>query len=93
MSYNDPTDVEAVLEVPASPPALTPSGVPVPQPSGPPLPIQRQPSPRGASAQLTPVEPPPPVIDPATQTPLTVDGVDATPQTPQTTQPGVLDQS
>lgn len=116
MSYNDPTDIEAVLEVPPTPPAATPAGVsgpaaqsalqvqpaplagspsgePLPAPSGPPLPIQTPPSARAASKQLVPVPAPLPVIAPTTQTPLSVDGVDATPQTPQTTQPGVLNQS
>ena len=117
MSYNDPTDSEAVLQVPPAPPAATPagvgapvaqsalqmpsplltsspSGVPVAPPSNPPAPVQTQSSAKHASLQLLPTEPvSPPVIAPTTQTPLTVDGVDAAPQTPQTTQPGTLNQS
>ncbi len=138
MSYNDPTDVEALLEVPPTPPAATPSGVAaaagltltppttppaatpsgvpvsvtqsvlqvqpapfaaspsgvaVPAPSGPPLPIQTQPSAKPASLQLVPVPAPLPVIDKLTQTPLTVDGVASTPQTPLLTTPGTLNQS
>lgn len=115
MSYNDPTDIEAVLEVPPTPPALIPAGVAAPAaqaalqsqplpPSSTPspdphnvtglsLPVQTPRAPTGASAQLVPVEPPPTVIAPTTQTPLSVDGQDSTPQTPQATQPGTLSQS
>src|SRR6267142_5488889 len=51
MSYNDPTDVEAVLEVPPTPPALTPVGVAAPDAQAA---LQTKPPPPSSSPSGTP---------------------------------------